>query len=370
MSPKDPTSDVSPRTGGLPAVRVRVDLPGSVTLAVTGDLDDAGAAVLDRALLAASDADHRRVTVDLCRTTSLGVAAARALLDMHARSRSRGRALRILVTSAHSARLLTGEGLGSATQLCPPGPAVPDGQTPAAGAPPPDATSAEGCVRGRHLSLVRPATRPSDLPAIAEQEPPSSEAAVSLLHWAASLSTCVDVPTVVSAVAEEAWRSLAEVELVEVEVLDGPEGRGWSGSAGRGRIPSAVVGRNRSQAVAALTTGSRGTILSLRLDGVGTPVVGSLIVSSTTAISFGHQTWEGAHLFAALAAGVLAGARHRHHMALALEHRDVLGQATGMLMERHGFSSGRAFAALSHASSVRGVQVSEVASSLIRTGEL
>jgi hypothetical protein len=371
MSPIDPTSDVSPSTGSRPGVRVRVDLPGSVTLTVSGDLDDAGAAVLDRELVAAADADHRQVTVDLCGATSLGAAAVRALGEMHGRSRSRGRALRILVDGADSSRLLAEEGLGAATQVRPRAPAVPE--RPPAVRPPPGATAVDARPPGRHLSLVRTATAPEqpvDHAAAGEQGPPSSGAAVELLHWAASWSTCADMPAVVSAVADKAWQSLAEVELAEVEVLDPPEGPGWSGAAGRGRAPHAVVGRSRADAVAALTAGSGGTVLTLRLGGAGAPVVGSLIVSSGASSAFRRETWEVAHLIAALVTGVLAGARHRHHMARALGDRELLGRATGMLMERRGLSPDRALAELTHASSVRGVPIGEVAESLLRTGGL
>ncbi len=363
MSPNDPRSDVADRsTPEAPAVRVTSDLPGSVTLAVTGDLDTAGTPVLRAALRAAADADHRQVTVDLCDVTFVGVSALRALLETHADSRARGRALRIVVATTHPLRLLTGVGLEQVTQLR----TAPGGGGSASRSRPDVRPHAVSVVR-RHLSLLVPAPAEGS-PASAA--PPSSDPALVLVHWATSWTACEDVPTVAGAVVAQALRSLAAVEQAAVEVLDGPDQEGWWGAAERGGAARGGVGASRSAAVAALTTGARGSILTMRLGAAGAPAVGSLTVSSASLDAFDPDTWREAHFFAALAADVVAGARHRHHMALAIAHRDTIGQAKGMLMERYGLTADRAFAALTRVSSTRNTKLRDVAESLIRTGQL
>ncbi len=360
MAPNDPTPDASSSAPEPPTVRVTSDLPGSVTLAVTGDLDDAGTAVLGDALHTASDAGHRQVTVDLCAVAFVGDSAVRVLLETYAHSRARGRALRIIVATGPPLRLLAGVGLERVTQLR----TAPGDRRPAPDvASPSDPMPPGGPLVRRHLRLV------GAVPA-AEPDGAAADTGLVLLRRAAVWSRCEDVPTVAGALADEALRFLPAVERAELGVLDGPHAPGWWAAAERGRPPRAGVGASRSAAVAALTTGARGSLLTLRLGGADASAVGSLIVSSTALDAFDERTWREAHLFAAVAADVVSGTRHRHHRALAIAHEDTIGQAQGMLMERYGLTADRALAALTRASSTRNTGLREVAESLIRTGEL
>jgi GAF domain-containing protein len=58
------------------------------------------------------------------------------------------------------------------------------------------------------------------------------------------------------------------------------------------------------------------------------------------------------------------------NLQAALENRDVIGQAKGILMARHGFSADEAFDELRRASQRRNVKLRDVADSVAHTGEL
>ncbi|HEX2383900.1 MAG TPA: ANTAR domain-containing protein, partial [Acidimicrobiales bacterium] len=58
------------------------------------------------------------------------------------------------------------------------------------------------------------------------------------------------------------------------------------------------------------------------------------------------------------------------NLQTALENRDVIGQAKGILMARHGFSADEAFDELRRASQRRNVKLRDVADSVAHTGEL
>jgi AmiR/NasT family two-component response regulator len=55
---------------------------------------------------------------------------------------------------------------------------------------------------------------------------------------------------------------------------------------------------------------------------------------------------------------------------VALEHRTVTGQATGIVMERFAMSAEEAFGLLTRLSQEQNVKVYELASRLTRTGDL
>lgn len=72
-----------------------------------------------------------------------------------------------------------------------------------------------------------------------------------------------------------------------------------------------------------------------------------------------------AHLAVALAAELNAD-----HLHIAINNRTVIGQAEGILMERHGLSADRAFEVLRRVSSHRNVKLSRVAAELVKTREI
>jgi GAF domain-containing protein len=75
-------------------------------------------------------------------------------------------------------------------------------------------------------------------------------------------------------------------------------------------------------------------------------------------------------MFATLAALALADALRAEQMRAAVVNRDLIGQAKGILMERHRITADAAFALLAGASQHRNVKLTEVAAYLVETGEL
>jgi GAF domain-containing protein len=75
-------------------------------------------------------------------------------------------------------------------------------------------------------------------------------------------------------------------------------------------------------------------------------------------------------LFATLAAIALAEAQRTDQLHTALGNRDVIGQAKGILMERHRITAEAAFGYLSQASQTVNMKLTAVARHLVETGEL
>jgi AmiR/NasT family two-component response regulator len=57
-------------------------------------------------------------------------------------------------------------------------------------------------------------------------------------------------------------------------------------------------------------------------------------------------------------------------MRASVVNRDLIGQAKGILMERHRITADAAFALLAGASQRRNIKLTEVAADLVETGEL
>jgi AmiR/NasT family two-component response regulator len=75
-------------------------------------------------------------------------------------------------------------------------------------------------------------------------------------------------------------------------------------------------------------------------------------------------------LFATLAAIALAEAQRTGQLHTALGNRDLIGQAKGILMERHRMTADAAFGNLSQASQDVNMKLTAVAQHLVETGEL
>ncbi|MEJ2863565.1 GAF and ANTAR domain-containing protein [Actinomycetospora flava] len=82
---------------------------------------------------------------------------------------------------------------------------------------------------------------------------------------------------------------------------------------------------------------------------------------------FDESTADAGRLFAAQAALVLHGAQHVQGLHLALDNRDVIGQAKGILMERFGIGQQQAFSMLVESSQHTNMKLVKVAEWL--TGE-
>jgi GAF domain-containing protein len=98
--------------------------------------------------------------------------------------------------------------------------------------------------------------------------------------------------------------------------------------------------------------------------------MGGLNLYSTSRDSIDPDAENIADLFAAHAALVLQQAREVAHLHKALESRTVIGQAVGLVMERYGLDSDRAFAFLLRASSHGNLRLRDVASELVAQADV
>jgi GAF domain-containing protein len=75
-------------------------------------------------------------------------------------------------------------------------------------------------------------------------------------------------------------------------------------------------------------------------------------------------------LFASHAAVAMSGAQREEHLTKAIHARDVIGQAKGILMERHKLTADQAFSVLTRASQHTNIKLIEVARFLAEGGKL
>jgi len=94
----------------------------------------------------------------------------------------------------------------------------------------------------------------------------------------------------------------------------------------------------------------------------------SLYADQPAAFSDPHE--RVAVLLATFAALALAEAQRADQLHDALGNRDVIGQAKGILMERHRVTAEAAFGVLSRVSQAENLKLAEIARRLVETGEL
>jgi hypothetical protein len=73
-------------------------------------------------------------------------------------------------------------------------------------------------------------------------------------------------------------------------------------------------------------------------------------------------------LFASHAAVALAGAEHEANLRAGMDNRDVIGQAKGILMERHKLTADQAFGVLARVSQEMNRKLVDIARELSDTG--
>jgi GAF domain-containing protein len=112
-----------------------------------------------------------------------------------------------------------------------------------------------------------------------------------------------------------------------------------------------------------------GSMLAVQLFVEGDELA-ALNMQSRQAHAFTDESEHIARLFAAHAAVALAGAEQRAHLMVALDSRDSIGQAKGILMERHKVTAPEAFAMLVRASSLSNRRLVDIADQLVVTGAL
>jgi GAF domain-containing protein len=98
--------------------------------------------------------------------------------------------------------------------------------------------------------------------------------------------------------------------------------------------------------------------------------LGALSLYADQAAAFTDLHERVTTLLATFAALALAEAQRAHQMHDALSSRDVIGQAKGILMERHGVTADAAFGVLSRVSQAENMKLAEIARHLVGTGKL
>jgi GAF domain-containing protein len=98
--------------------------------------------------------------------------------------------------------------------------------------------------------------------------------------------------------------------------------------------------------------------------------LGALSLYADQAAAFSDLHERVTTLLATFAALALAEAQRADQMHEALGNRDVIGQAKGILMERHGITADVAFGVLSRVSQAENMKLAEIARRFVETGEL
>ena len=98
--------------------------------------------------------------------------------------------------------------------------------------------------------------------------------------------------------------------------------------------------------------------------------LGALSLYADQAAAFSDPHERVTTLLATFAALALAEAQRADQMHDALANRDVIGQAKGILMERHGITADAAFGVLSRVSQAENRKLAEIARRFAETGEL
>ncbi len=106
------------------------------------------------------------------------------------------------------------------------------------------------------------------------------------------------------------------------------------------------------------------SMLSYRLF-ISDSTLGALNLYSRARDAFSDDTLDDGRLFATHAAIALVGAQTEAHLHLAIEHRDVIGMAKGILMNRHDLDAVQAFRMLVEASQDTNLKLHQVADWLV-----
>jgi GAF domain-containing protein len=98
--------------------------------------------------------------------------------------------------------------------------------------------------------------------------------------------------------------------------------------------------------------------------------LGALNLQSRSPNAFTDESEQVGLLFAAHAAVAMAGAQAQEQMRIAVDSRDLIGQAKGILIERFKISGDEAFRLLVVASQSTNIRLYDVADFLVRTGAI
>jgi AmiR/NasT family two-component response regulator len=98
--------------------------------------------------------------------------------------------------------------------------------------------------------------------------------------------------------------------------------------------------------------------------------LGALNLYSSQPHAFDEDAEHVGLLFATHAAVALAAALQQEHLTQAIHGRDLIGQAKGILMERHKLTADQAFTVLVRTSQRSNTKLRDLAEHLANTGEL
>ncbi|CCG02636.1 GAF and ANTAR domain-containing protein [Blastococcus saxobsidens] len=110
-----------------------------------------------------------------------------------------------------------------------------------------------------------------------------------------------------------------------------------------------------------------GSMMCFQLFVVGDQL-GALNLYARTPGAFDDDSQDIALIFASHAAVALAGAEHESNLRAGLSNRDVIGQAKGILMERHRITADQAFGVLTRVSQEMNRKLVDIARELTDTG--
>jgi GAF domain-containing protein len=129
-----------------------------------------------------------------------------------------------------------------------------------------------------------------------------------------------------------------------------------------------VSGEGRWPRFAAEAAGlGAGSMMCFRLF-VSGDRLGALNVYARPADAFDEEAREIGQMFASHAAVALAGAEHESNLRIGMGNRDLIGQAKGILMERHRLTAEQAFGVLARASQELNRKLLDIARELADTG--
>ena len=168
--------------------------------------------------------------------------------------------------------------------------------------------------------------------------------------WAAS----DDLPRTVDRLQSEVGEGPCLDAIFKTEVVDVPD------VAGEQRWPKFAARAAEAGA---------GSMLSFRLYVSGDDL-GAMNLYNRTPHAFSAESQRTGLPFAAHAAVALVQAQQHEHLLAAIDSRDLIGQAKGILMERHRLTADQAFALLTTASQHRNVKLHEIARELVFSGQL
>jgi GAF domain-containing protein len=98
--------------------------------------------------------------------------------------------------------------------------------------------------------------------------------------------------------------------------------------------------------------------------------LGALNVYATRPGAFDEESEEIGQILAGHAAVALAGAEHEEHLRAGMNNRDLIGQAKGVLMERHKLTADQAFGVLARVSQELNRKLIDIAGEVTDTGAI